>query len=245
VVCNHTLIGKGADHRRRFQLDDPGRRERELYSTGEPGLASQYVTHFAELMGRTPVGQVVDVVLLCRVSGWCQGSKGHDRDQERDLMLLLHRRYGDRVRVVGAVRFVGNGSRWDDGLAAAVSLARENGPGTVVLAETPARLLRHRDYHSSRNPDALPNAWQWRDVATMARGVILATILHPDASPARVRDFESRRGTRVKARGSKKAARVAPGSPCPGVANRGVVGEGNRVAVGGCLPDGRTLAEGW
>jgi hypothetical protein len=121
----------------------------------------------------------------------------------------LVRRFGDRVLVVGSIRCVGNGSRWDDGLGAAVMLAREIGPGTVVLAETVARLLRHRDYHSVKNPDVLPNRWQWNDVRDMAEGVVLATMLHPDAPPAWVRRYEAQRGTRRKAAGSKKATWLA------------------------------------
>jgi hypothetical protein len=188
-------------------MGDPGRRERELYSSGTPGLAAKYVRHFPELMSRTPPGQVVRVVLFCRVSEWCQHRRGHDADQELDLKLKLARRFGDRVGVVGCVRCVGPGWQPGDGLAAAVSLARQNAPGTIVLAETPARLLRHRLYHSVKNPDVEPNEWQWRDVMAMAKGVILACMVGPGSSPAWIRRYEAERGMRRSQPGAKKEAR--------------------------------------
>ncbi len=153
--------------------------------------ASDFIHDLADLAG---AGTVTAVVLWCRVSARVQARTGNASDQEANLRRALQRL---GIPVVAAFLHVGPG--WDlhgGRLAQAVQRAREH--GAILVAETTDRFLRHPGYHSRENPDARPTEAQFRELARLAGGVVLATHLDPDASPAEVRRYQALRGQQAK-----------------------------------------------
>jgi hypothetical protein len=97
--------------------------------------------------------------------------------------------------VVGVIKHVGSGTDpcW---LAWAAELAKQK--GAKLLFESTDRAIRHANYHSIENSDAQARDCELQDLQFWTKGVALVTDLHPDASPAEVRSYQSKRGQRFK-----------------------------------------------
>lgn len=118
----------------------------------------------------------------------------------------------DRDRIVGkAFRHVGPG--WDvknEDFAKAIRWAKRK-PGRFLLAEDVTRWLRSLVYHSNANRDATPTGWQFEQLLAKADGVILATVLHPDAPRSEVESFQRKRGRLIKGRKGGRPKIKKPG----------------------------------
>lgn len=139
---------------------------------------------------------VVAVVLYLRVSSHKQNWKGNLDSQEKNLRELMDSMGIEVVAVFRAEAFGWDCDRRE--LEEACRVAKEH--GAIVLAETTDRFVRPRSYHSEKNPDAQPTPNNIDDLRISAQGVTLATHLHPDAPPAEVRAYQTRRGQRTKGR---------------------------------------------
>jgi DNA invertase Pin-like site-specific DNA recombinase len=170
----------------------------------EPGTASNYIRHLPALL---KAGLVSCVVLYCRVSGWAQFRRGNAEDQEAYLRQLLEPL---GIEVVEVFKEVGPG--WDlcrSQISEAIASARKH--GAVVLAESPDRFLRSEHFHSKENQDALPTEAQFEELGRLADGVVLATYLPPDATPAEVRSYQRKRGQQIKNRKGGRPPKEQPG----------------------------------
>ena len=155
------------------------------------GVASDYLEHLGALC---KAGVVSGVVIRCRVSGRRQHE--HLADQEkllRDHILRLA-----WVPVHGCYMEVAPGWHQDRQIQfdAAVERAKQLGPGTVVVAETADRFLRHREYRSDRELE--PTIADYERLLERANGVPLATLLGPDAPSTIVKKYQQARPEALK-----------------------------------------------
>ena len=151
------------------------------------GKASDYIHHAAEVI------QPGDKVLLrCRVSGWVQARNQNLADQETNLRQAATKL---GVIVVGVDRHVGSG--WDvRSLGKTAIMARQRG-ATIILAESVDRFVRNPLYAKKRQ-NLQARACDLQELKDWTDGLVLATIVHPDASPFEVRSFQRRRGQQMK-----------------------------------------------
>jgi DNA invertase Pin-like site-specific DNA recombinase len=142
------------------------------------------------------------VVIFLRVSHHNQRRRGNLNDQEAKL-----RRAMAKLGVVVVYVYHHVGSGWDcDAVSSAAAIAREH--GAKLVAESVSRFIRHPDYHSKSCPDAQADAADLQGLRNSAPGVILVTLLHPDASAAEERSFQRKRGQSEK---DKKGGRPPKG----------------------------------
>ena len=151
------------------------------------GKASDYIMHATEEI--RPGNRVV---LWCRVSGHVQ-EKNHNLD---DSELWLRKRAGEKgAIVVGVDRHTGPG--WDaKSLCKVTTMARCLG-AKIILAESTDRLIRNPLYSKDRQNLQARDA-DLREMQTCTKGIIIATDLHPDATPEQVRSYQRRRGQQMK-----------------------------------------------
>jgi Homeodomain-like domain len=165
-----------------------------------PGKASDYIRHACK-----EIKWGDKVVIWCRVSHHTQDHNGNLNDQEQNLRDELTRM---GAIVCDIVREVGPGWR-GDGLNRAAAIARKH--GAKLVAESTCRLIRPFDYHSSKNPDAQAREHDLLCLKARTEGVVLVTLLHPDASPAEERAYQTRRGQEAKGRKGGRPAKQPPG----------------------------------
>jgi DNA invertase Pin-like site-specific DNA recombinase len=173
-----------------------------------PGIASAYLRYFADLVAK---GVVEDVVLYCRVSGRTQRRKANAADQEAGLRRALA---ALDLPVLNCCIDNGvSGWRFDEqqGLSAAIEAARSSGPRTIVLAESTGRYRRHKDYDGTKTE--VPTVADFEDLMRRANGVLLATLLQPDAPFEEVRQFETVRGQREKQNQGGRPRNPPPAPP--------------------------------
>ena len=160
------------------------------------GKASNYINSIDEIQPGD------SVVLACRVSGDPQRRAGNLADSKTDL-----RRVAETLgaRVAHVVQRVGEGDDpfW---LARAAELAERH--GAKLLAETTSRFMRHLNHHSREWPSAQARDIDLRWLRFVTKGVVLVTVLHPDASWKEERAYQTRRGQRQKA---NRGGRRTPG----------------------------------
>lgn len=175
----------------------------QTYNDGRTCKASHYIARAKVLLSQPNR----KVVLWVRVSGREQKRKHNPADQEA---YLRHKATKRGFAVVGVVLHTGSG--WVIGnpdFLRAVRMARRR--GAILLAETTDRFVRHKDYHSDTNFNAQASESQLAELSRLADGVVLATYLHPDASPARVRRFQSKRGQWAKDNKGGRPLKKRPG----------------------------------
>jgi hypothetical protein len=68
----------------------------------------------------------------------------------------------------------------------------------VILAESVDRLIRHPGFNPKTCPDAQPRESDLEELRACTEGVILATLLPPEATPEEIRSFQRRRGQAAK-----------------------------------------------
>jgi transcriptional regulator with XRE-family HTH domain len=153
-----------------------------------PGNVSKYIRHAA-----TEIRPGDKVVLACRESGRAQR-----KNMRRQIAGLRHAARALGATVVDlAPPHVGSGAEpyW---LVSAARIARAH--GAKILAESTDRLIRHPGYHSEEWFEARARACDLEELAFITEGVVLATLVAPDADAAEVRAYQSKRGSRATAR---------------------------------------------
>lgn len=170
----------------------------------EPAEASDFIRHLGTLRRKQ---KIRFAVLYCRVSGRTQNRKGNLDDQVDNLGRWLDR-YG--IRRIETFREVASGWESDrERLGAAIELAREN--DAIIVAETTDRLIRNVNYHSRSKRDALPTQSEFEELRRLANGVIMTTLLVPDADPEIVRWYQQDRGQRAKGNCGGRPKQEKPG----------------------------------
>lgn len=168
-----------------------------------PAKASEYLHHLDELVA---AGAATAAILRCRVSGNTQ------RPQLDDQAAALRRRVEDElgIPVVEACAEVAPG--WDldqqPELDAAIQAAIAHGPGTVIVAESTDRYLRHPEYNG--NKKSTPTVSAFEALRDRAQGVPLATLLPPDAPYEEVRYYQQNRGQVAKGNPGGRPPKPAP-----------------------------------
>jgi hypothetical protein len=163
------------------------------------------------------------VVPYMRASTWEQRKKRNLLNRLKLLKLTLDRRGIKRVKAFGEVtngRFVNTGR---PKLAAAIEAARalqgKRAHNTViVVTDARNRFIRGPQYNGQTETDP-PSHRQLKRLAKLAKGVPLATVLHPDALFSTVRGYETNVPTALGEKSGKKVGRpTKPPTPvrCPG-----------------------------
>ena len=154
----------------------------------EPGDASHYIKWAPDVIAKG-----TKVVIAARVSTGQQNRRQNLADQVGHLSRWVA---DSGALVVGdPVEHVGSGAdpSW---LPGAALLARQH--GAVILAESVDRLIRNPDFNPKTCPDAQPREADLEELRVWTDGVILATLIHPNATPAEIRSFQRRRGQEAK-----------------------------------------------
>jgi DNA invertase Pin-like site-specific DNA recombinase len=152
-----------------------------------PAQAGDFLLPFLVLPG-------MRFVLLLRVSTRQQGKRRNLDNQEALLRREVEARGGT---VVAVLRYERSGQLpdWDDYFREAADKAQEL--GATLLATSPDRLLRAGDFHTQRNPDAQPTAWEWRHL--LRRGVAAPMVYtHPDVTNGQARGVATKQGMTSK-----------------------------------------------
>ncbi len=168
----------------RYRKSDP-----ELFEPGanEIGIASDYISDIRSLKA----GQ--RVVAYCRVSASDQARSKNLEDQVENLKRKMERL---GFIVLEIIKEVASGWQEDrDGLLHATEFAVAN--NAVLVAESATRFIRSRDYKST-NWNVLPTKGEYRRLKRDTQGVMMATLLDPDATPEEIRSYETRRGKNAK-----------------------------------------------
>jgi len=169
-----------------------------------PGDACKYIKHC-----EAEIKPDDKVVLVCRVS--TENQRPHLHAQE----LALRRWVAARgAVVVGVVHRVGRGCDDDYGSTHLTWLRRVAlkaiAKGATIIAESTKRLIRHPGF-SERWRDAQARDTDLADLSEYTLGVPLTTLLHPNAPPAEVCGYQTKRGgggrPSVTRPGYKKARR--------------------------------------
>lgn len=185
------------NRRRRDHSPDP------TETPSPPAKASEYLHHLDELVA---AGEATAAILRCRVSGSAQRAQLEDQDAG------MRRRVEDElgIPVVGVFAEVAPG--WDldrqPELDAAIQAAIANGPGTVIVAESTDRYLRHPDYNG--NKKSTPTVTAFEALRDRAQVVPLTTILPPDAPYEDVRFYQQNRGQNAKGNKGGRPSKPQP-----------------------------------
>lgn len=155
----------------------------------EPGDVCRYIKRALEVIGNeTPI------VIVARVSTSQQDRRLNLHDQLRNLRQWA---VGHRAVIIGEVQHVGRGADcyW---LRQAAELARQH--GAVLLAESVDRFIRHPGFNPKTCSNLQPRERELEELQACTEGMILATLLPPEATPEEIRSFQRRRGQTAKGR---------------------------------------------
>jgi len=150
------------------------------------GRASDYIRHAPE-----EIKPGDKLILACRVSECEQDRKGNLADQEANLRERAENLGAIVLRVVSQVES-GYKPWW---VGRAVFLAKQY--GAKIFAESTDRLIRTPAF-DKKNQDAQARDSDLRYLVWWSEGVVLATDLHPDATPKETRSYQRKRGQRMK-----------------------------------------------
>jgi DNA invertase Pin-like site-specific DNA recombinase len=168
-----------------------------LGEVSKPGIPSDYIHDLHALLGERP--DLREVILYCRCSASAQGANGNLDDQIAACRGELERLGLDVIAAFGEIS-----SGWlidmfeRDQFVAACRLAAKR--KTIVVAESVDRFLRHSGFNTHERKDAIPTAAEFEKLQQLAGDVTLATLLHPDTPPSRIRSHQRKRGQAIKGR---------------------------------------------
>ncbi|MHC2069634.1 recombinase family protein [Bremerella sp. T1] len=187
---------KKVSSRRWIENSHPGYRLRHWKNA--PGKPSDYLTHLDDIPPSRPI------VLICRVSGRYQDWRNNLAPQVWDAKRRIAKRGHKIIRVIEEV-----GSGWiltHEGrpkLKKAVKIAKRH--NAVIVFYDTDRALRNIDY--CHDNDAMPTICEFEKFLKLAKGVQIATILHPDLprkGKGGIRSHEIKRAQKYK---NKKGGR--------------------------------------
>ncbi|MBL7186678.1 MAG: recombinase family protein [Phycisphaerae bacterium] len=181
------------------------RRLQGKYPSGPAGKASNFIRHVDVLRGEQPH---LKAVLTARVSERFQDHKGNLDGQLSRLRKFAHE---NGITIVGEYKWVGSGSWKEPGdREAAADLAIPQ--GAVLLAESTDRFIRSVYFNTKENPSVQPTDAEYQDLRNATKGVILATVLHPDTHWKEVRSYQTKRGQQTKGnKGGRLKKKPRPG----------------------------------
>ena len=192
---------KVASAKERIRKRDP-----ELFEPGadKTGIASHYMSHAKNLKS----GQLV--VAYCRVSASDQERSKNLEDQDENLKREIE---GLGFVIIDRIQEVSSGwQEYRDGLLLAAEIAREN--NAVIVAESATRFIRSWDFNSKTNWKVKPTKAEYRRLQRDTQGVKLATLVAPDATPEKIRSYETKRGKRAKGKpGGRPKKQAGRGDP--------------------------------
>ena len=153
------------------------------------GLASRWLTKLRCYAKQNPRRR--RVVLYVRVSDRKQAIARSELAQ-RERLLRAARKYGlEVVAVIIDVRRAKRHSKRGS-LLRAFAIAKER--DAFVLAYATNRFIRSDKHNSVKRPDAVPTEDEFEELAALADGVPMVTVLHPDLPEAEVRGYVTRLG---------------------------------------------------
>jgi hypothetical protein len=163
------------------------RRESTARRRLQPGKARNFISYASD-----EIAPGDKVVLWLRVSTHPQNRTGNLEDQEANLRLRMVEL---NAVVMDVVKHEGSGCELFR-LTKAAQIAAKY--GAKLVAESTDRFIRHPGYHSKEYPDLQARDVDLKELPLWTDGVKLVTILDPEATPAEVRSYQSKRGQKLK-----------------------------------------------
>lgn len=145
------------------------------------GKASDFVTRLKRFAKRYP--NLTRVILYVRVSDRKQ-ARANSQAAQRERLLRAAKKY--RLEVIDIIIDVKPAKRHSKRLALREAFAVAQQHDAFVLAYATNRLIRGQDHHSTKRPDAVPTREEFEELAALADGVPMVTLLDPDLPPSEV-----------------------------------------------------------
>jgi hypothetical protein len=198
--------------RKRLQRRNRIKERRKEDFTGIPAKASNYLYHFDDYLNQF---LNVLVILYIRVSSGPQEDRGNLITYEKVLRKELKRLnipIRDCCKDVCSGWLIHHEKR--TGLRKAIRKAKaqnRKGINVIILSPSSDRFLRNRYYHSQERPDLIPTEDEFSEFVKLTRNVPLATFLHPDMPPEKVRSKQTKWGQQVKGKRGGRPRKEYPG----------------------------------
>ena len=196
-------MNKKSNHKVASAKESLRKRDPELFEPGadKTGIASDYISDNRSLKR----GQ--RVVIYCRVSGNVQERSQNLSNQGENLKNELKQREFVVLKIISEVASGWKEDRDALKLAAEYALAKD----AVLVAESVTRFTRNKDYNSKTNWKVRPTQADYRRLQRDTHGVKLATLINPDATPAEIRSYETKRGKKLKGNPGGRPKKCSPG----------------------------------
>jgi hypothetical protein len=194
--------------------------QRAMYSSAGPDQDSPHassVIHYLDQLRRG--GQTLLAVAYMRSSTREQRKRQNLRNRLRWIRRQLRERGVERLKTFREVadgRFLDDRQELRNAVEFALAGQSENPDALViVVTDTRNRFIRGRFFNGQAATDP-PSATQLRELAALARGVPLATVLHPDTPAGAVRGYETKIPDIMGEASGKKVGRPTGPSRCAG-----------------------------
>ena len=196
-------MNKKSNHKVASAKESLRKRDPELFEPGadKTGIASDYISDIRSLKRGQPV------VIYCRVSGNVQERSQNLSNQGENLKNELKQREFVVLKIISEVASGWKEDRDALKLAAEYALAKD----AVLVAESVTRFTRNKDYNSKTNWKVRPTQADYRRLQRDTHGVKLATLINPDATPAEIRSYETKRGKKSKGNPGGRPKKCSPG----------------------------------
>ncbi len=196
-------MNKKSNHKVASAKERIRKRDPELFEPGadKTGIASDYISDTRSLK------RCQRVVIYCRVSGYVQERSQNLSDQGENLKNELKQRGFVVLEIISEVASGWKEDRDALKLAAKYALAKD----AVLVAESCTRFTRNKDYNSKTNWKVRPTQADYRRLQRDTHGVKLATLINPDATPAKIRSYETKRGKKSKGNPGGRPKKCSPG----------------------------------
>jgi DNA invertase Pin-like site-specific DNA recombinase len=169
------------------------------------GKASNWMWHLSDL---TAKGLVL-AVLYCRAS---TNEQDDDGCLLRAIIDAIKKLKAAGVRIIAVYDGVETSNIYGDRLRLMWAIEEARQHGAVLVAPSRDRFIRARSFCRGQKLKAEPpNEFEYRELARMTDGVLLATIQDPDASPEEVRSQQTLGGQRIGGRKGGRPRKSKPG----------------------------------
>ena len=172
----------------------------------KPAKASDYLHHLTDYHEQHPNMQAI---IYCRESACMQNYYKNDKNHKR----VLRKKFKKlNIPIVSCFYEVCSGKKLNEereGLINAIQKARECS-NAVIVTTSADRFLRHKDFHSVKNPDILPTVADFEKLRELTSDIPLLTLLDPDMPPREVRSYQTRWGQKTKrSKGGRPRTKVS------------------------------------
>jgi DNA invertase Pin-like site-specific DNA recombinase len=172
----------------------------------KPAKARDYLYHLADYHKQHPD---MVAIIYCRESACMQDYNDNGKSHKRVLRRKLKKL---NIPIVGYFYEVCSGKKLNEereALIKAVQKAKKYS-NAVIVTTSSDRLLRHKAYHSVKNPNILPTVADFEQLKELTGNIPLLTLLDPDMPPMEVRGYQSKWGQRAKGdKGGRPRKKVA------------------------------------